>query len=133
MYAPAKTAHAKVCHAAVAQRTFDTGPYHRSHAARRSAINQSPVLVTRTSLAGGAVVPSTKRWRARRVLAITDSSTRRSTAGRHVDTQNAGRANSINSTSTGWIDASRIAVIARRNSQPSVENSDMNMWSRAKT
>ena len=74
-----------------AQRTLATGAYQRSHAARRSRLNQSPVLVTRTSLAGGAVVPSTKRCRARRVLAITDSSTRRSTAGRHVDTQNAGQ------------------------------------------
>ncbi len=126
-YAAANIAHAAVCHAAVVHRTFETGAYHRSHAARRSATNHSPVFVTRTSLAGGALVPSTKRWRANRVLAITDSSTRRSTPGRHVDTQNAGRANSINSTNTGWIEANRAAVIAKRNIQPSVENNDMNM------
>ncbi len=61
------------------------------------------------------------------MLAITDSSTRRSTAGRQVDTQNAGMANSMSRTSAGWIDPNRIAVIANRKSQPSVENNDMNM------
>ena len=44
-----------------------TGPYQRSHAARRSAIRRSPMPVTRTSLPGGAVVAMVNRWRASRL------------------------------------------------------------------
>ena len=91
----------------------------------RSAASQWPVRVTRTSLPAAAVVASTNRCRARRVLAITDSSTLRSTAGRQVDTHTAGSAHSTNEINAGWIEASNATDTARRTIQPSVENSDM--------
>ena len=89
-YASPNTAHATACHSAVARLAAATGPYQRSHAARRSRTSQSPVPVTLTSLPGGADVPRTNRWRPRRVFETTDSSTARSTAGRHVDVIRAG-------------------------------------------
>ena len=122
-----------MCHNAVRHRAAPTGSNQRRQAAAISLLSQSPVAVTRTSLAGGAVVPSTNRCRPRRALAMKPSSTRRSTAGRHVDTKNAGPANTISSTNAGWTEPSSRAVMTRRNSQPSVANSDMNMWSSANT
>ena len=115
------------------QRTAPTGSYQRCHAAVISPPNQSPVAVTRTSLAGAAVVPSTNRCRPSRALARYASSTRRSTAGRHVETKNAGQANTISSTSAGCTEPSRSAVMTSRNNHPSVENNDMKRWSRANT
>ena len=79
------------------------------------------------------MVPNTNRWRDSRTLATFASSTRRSTPGRQVEVQNAGTQHASNSASTGWIEASSTAVIASRNNQPRVENSDMKRWSRAKT
>ncbi len=56
-----KIAHANACHSAEPQRAAATGPYQRSHAARRSVIRRSPMPVTRTSLPGGAVVAMVNR------------------------------------------------------------------------
>src|SRR6187431_2433501 len=89
-YADANTAHAAACHIAVRHRTALTGSYQRRHASVIAPFNQLPVAVTRTSFAGAALVPSRNRWRANRALAMWLSSTRRSTAGRHVETANAG-------------------------------------------
>ena len=60
-YAQPNTAQASACHSAEPHRALATGPYQRSHAARRSAIRRSPIPVTRTSLPGGAVVAMVNR------------------------------------------------------------------------
>ena len=111
---------------ATRRRTLDVGPYHHFHAASASVINQSPLLETRTSLAGAAVVPSTNRCRANRVLAITDSSAFRSTAGRQVEPERR-EGEHHQQRQHRLIDPSSIAVMTSRNSQPSVENRDRNM------
>ena len=48
-------------------RAAATGPYQRSHAARRSVTRRSPMPVTRTSFPGGAVVAMVNRCRASRL------------------------------------------------------------------
>ena len=87
--------------------------------------------MTRSSLPGAGVVPSTNRWRARRSCEDTCSRTSRSTPGRQVAATTVGTAKSTSRPSTGltWV-ISRISTIARRMTQPSVENNDMNRWSR---
>ena len=89
--------------------------------------------VTRTSLPGGAVVAVTNRWRARRIEEAPRSWTPRSTAGRQDAVSTVGAANRANSTRIGLIDISSITVTASRRIQPTVENTDMYMWSNTKT
>src|SRR5260370_16948537 len=48
-YAKPKIAQASACHNADPHRVVATGPYQRSHAARRSVTRRSPMPVTRTS------------------------------------------------------------------------------------
>ena len=81
-------------------RRSDTARTSRSHAALALARRGvGPIPVSRTSLPGGAVVPSTKRWRARRSRDATPSSAARSTPGRHDAVETVGTANTTSSTS----------------------------------
>src|SRR5262249_19019427 len=84
-YARPNMAQASECHSADPQRAAATGPYHRSHAARRMVAIRSPIPVTRTSLPGDAVVTMVNRWRANRLAWAPRSWADLSTAGRHVD------------------------------------------------
>src|SRR5213592_272715 len=132
-YAAPKIAHASVCHTALRRRARATGPYQRSHAARRCVTRRAPMRVTRTSLPGGAVVATSNRCRARRLADAPRSSATRSTPGRQVDVSTVGRANAASSASAGWIDTSSATVTPSRRIQPPVVNSDMYMWSSTKT
>src|SRR3954447_13919781 len=125
-----KISHESDCHNAVVHRAAATGRYQSSAAALRCAVSLGPVPLTRTSFAGGAVVPSTKRLRGSLILDATLSSTSRSTAGRWVELNTVGIANRTSRINTGLIEARRMTVNTRRRTQPSVENSDMNRWSR---
>ena len=129
-----KTAHASACHSAEPQRAAATGPYQRSHAARRSATRRSPMPVTRTSLPGGAVVAIVNRCRASRLAGAPRSCAARSTAGRHVDVNTVGSANTREQQRApdGSTPAARSSRRAAGSSR-SVENSDMYMWSSTKT
>ncbi len=89
--------------------------------------------VTRTSLAGAAVVAVVKRCSASRRDGAPASSVSRSTAGRQDEVATVGTANSTRRTSTGLIEASSTTVTPRRRIQPAVEKTDMYMWSRTKT
>ena len=132
-YAAPKIAHASACHRALRLRALATGPYQRSHAARRCATSRAPMRVTRTSLPGAPVVARSNRCRARRLAAAPRSSTTRSTPGRHADVSTVGRANAASNASAGWIDRSSAIVTPRRRIQPHVVNSDMYMWSSTNT
>lgn len=126
-YASPNSAHPSAFQNALPQRAVAIGPYQRSQAARRRAIKDGPMPVTRTSLPGGAVVAVTNRCRARRADCAPRSWAARSTAGRQVAVSTVGSANSPNSASAGWMLISRATVTPRRRSQPQVENSDMYM------
>lgn len=118
---------------AVSRRVAATGPYQSSHEARRSVATRSSRPATRTSLPGEAVVPTVKRWSARRRDGAPASSARRSTAGRHDEAMTVGTANSASRSSTGLTAASSTRVITRRSTQPAVVKTDMYRWSRTKT
>ena len=89
---------------------------------------------SRTSLPGGAVVPSRKRWRARRSRDATPFLDVAFDAGRHArgehrrerEQRRAGRA-------PGSPTSSRTIVTPSRRIQPAVENNDMNRWSSVNT
>jgi hypothetical protein len=110
-----------------------TGAYQRSHVALRSVSSWSPMPVTRTSLAAGAVVAVMNRCLASRSSGATRSSTLRSTPGRHDETTTVGTAKNTSSTSTGLIDASSTNVTPNRRIQPAMVNTDRYMWSSTKT
>src|SRR5580658_1952112 len=132
-YAHPNMAHASVYHKADPHRVAATGPYQRSHAARRWAIRRSPMPVTRTSFPGGAVVAMVNRWRASRLDCAPRSCADLSDSGRQVDVNTVGIANTTSRMSAGWIDASSAIVTPSRRIQPSVEKSDMYMWSSTNT
>ena len=113
-------------------RVAASGLYHCSHAARRSVTSRGPIPVTRTSLAGGAVVAVAKRWRANRSWCAPASRAARSTPGRHEDVSTVGRANSTIRIRTGLMATSRAMVTPRRRIHPAVEKTDMYMWSSTK-
>ena len=81
----------------------------------------------RTSFPGDAVVAIVKRCRASRLDCDARSIAMRSTAGRHVDVQTVGIANTARSASAGWMAISIASVTANRSIHPSVENTDMYM------
>ena len=118
-----KTAHATVCHTALPHRASATGPYQRSHAARRSAISRSPIPATRTSLPGAAVVAVTNRWRASRFAGAPRSSAARSTPGRHAEASTVGRAKTATSASSGWTDMSN-ATVTTESKDPSARGEE---------
>ena len=118
---------------ALRRRARATGPYQRSHAARRCATRRAPIRVTRTSLPGGAVVATSNKCRARRLADPPRSSAARSTPGRQVDVSTVGSAKAASRASAGWIDTSSATVTPSRRIQPQVVNSDMYMWSSTKT
>ena len=89
--------------------------------------------VTRTSLAGAAVVAVAKRCSASRRDGAPASSTSRSTVGRQDDEATVGTAKRASRISTGLTEANSTIVIASRRIQPAVEKTDMYMWSRTKT
>ena len=89
--------------------------------------------VTRTSLPGGAVVAVTNRCRANRLAGAPFSWASRSTAGRQDEVSTVGSANRASRASAGLIDISRATVTPSRRIQPTVENTDMYMWSSTKT
>ncbi len=83
--------------------------------------------VTRTSLPGGAVVATSKRWRERRLAHAPRSSALRSTSGRQVEVKTVGSANTASKASAGWIETRRHKVTTRRRIQPQVVKSDQYM------
>ena len=106
-----------------------TGPYQRSHAARRRPASASPTPSTRSSLPGEAVVDSAYRCVASRVDCAPRSWATRSTAGRQEVAATVGMANKTSAISTGFTVASNATVMASRTSQPTVAKTDMYMWS----
>src|SRR5262245_17060380 len=127
------TAQAPEYHHAEALRDGMTWRYQESHAARRSRLSRGPTPVTRTSLAGGAVVATANRWAARRWAVAARSTAARSTPGRQPDVRTVGNANNSNRISAGLIDASSTTVMTNRRIQPRVENTAMYMWSSTNT
>ena len=89
--------------------------------------------VTRTSLPGGALVPSANRCSASRLCRAYRSSTARSTAGRQVELRTGGTANTTSRISSGEMLASSTTVTPTRTIQPIVLSSDMYMWSSTNT
>ena len=134
-YAAPKTVHASVCQTALhpprrGDRLVPLLPC-RAPLRRRAS---DPTPVTRTSLPGGAVVPSTNRCRASRLCGAPRSSAARSMPGRHEALITVGSANTTSSTSAGWIDASSDDRDDEpQRSSPSVEKIDMKRWSSANT
>ena len=78
-----------------------TGPYQASQLARRCSTSRGPIRVTRTSLAGAAVVAVVKRCEASRFDGAPASSARRSTPGRQLEVMTVGIANTPSSRSAG--------------------------------
>ena len=116
-----KIAQASVCHAAdVHARGGDRAIARLPRRCDGRAARRSPMPVTRTSLPGAAVVATSNRWRARRVREAPRSYACRSTAGRHVDVNTGGTANTASSASAGWIDISSAIVTPRRRIHPHV-------------
>ena len=127
IYPAANIAQPDVCQAALVHRARATGPYHRSHALRRRSISQRPILVSRTSLPGDAVVAMSNRCRASRFDDAPRSSACRSTAGRQVEVSTVGKANNTNAASAGCTDISKPIVTTSRSTQPQVVNNDIYM------
>jgi hypothetical protein len=84
-------------------------------------------------LPGAAVVAVVKRCVARRSDEARRSSAARSTAGRQVEVASVGSAKTASSASTGWIETRSPIATTSRSSHPSVEKTDMYMWSSTKT
>jgi hypothetical protein len=73
------------------------------------------------------------KCRASRWLGAARSCASRSTPGLHVDVKTVGTAKTARRRSAGWIDTSSASVTPKRRIQPTVENTDMYMWSSTKT
>ena len=129
-----KIAHPSECQTAETRRVRATGPYHCSHAARRSSRSRGAMPVTRTSLAGGAVVAVWNRCSASRRFGAPASSTSRSTPGRQDDVATVGTAKSAEQQEHRADGGEEEHGHDRaRRIQPAVENTAMYMWSRTKT